>query len=326
MARTPSYFSGLAQAPGAGFWGQIKFLPFLISPFRKIWCDPTNGSDFNDGSSLQKAFATLSAAYAAATAGMNDTIVLVGDGTSSGTARVDSAFTWAKNSTHLVGICAGQLFSQRARIAPTSSTTAFANFFTVSAEDCLFQNIQWFHDFATDTTNQIALTVSGGRNVFKNCHIAGIAKGDDAGGRSLLISGTSGENTFEDCVIGIDTVDRSTTNASVEFQGGCPRNVFRNCLFPFRATNSGVLGIKVAAASASDRFQVFDSCIFMNHNTTMTALCDLAASMGGYLLFNNPCLVRITGFGGDATDRDQIYVAGAVGNAGTSGLAVAPTA
>lgn len=64
----------------------------------------------------------------------------------------------------------------------------------------------------------------------------------------------------------------------------------------------------------------------MNHNTTMTALCDLNATMGGYLLFVEPCLVRITGFGGDATDRGQIYVSGAVSAAATSGLAVAPTA
>jgi len=67
---------------------------------------------------------------------------------------------------------------------------------------------------------------SSKRNVFQNCQIAGMGDGESAasaGSRSLKIgSSGSGENLFEDCVIGLDTVTRSAANASVEFAGATP--------------------------------------------------------------------------------------------------------
>lgn len=292
-----------------------------------FYVDPANGSDVSGDGTPSKPYSTLATAYGKCTAGKNDTVVLVSDGQSTGTARVDAAFTWAKDSTHLVGLCAPILFSQRSMIAPTSSTTAFANFFTISADNCVFENIQWFHDFATDTTNQIAVTLSGERNYFKNCHIAGIAKGDDAGGRSLKISG-SGENLFDDCVIGIDTVDRSAANASIEFSGGTARNVFKNCIIPSRVTAATPLAVITSAAAAADRFQLFDRCLFINHNASQaqTAIATLAASTGGWLVFDNCMLVGVTGYGSDATTRAQCRVVGNIGTAATSGISVAPTA
>lgn len=292
-----------------------------------IYLDPANGGDSSaEVGNKERPFSTLASAYDAARAGKNDTIVLVGDGTTTATARVNSAFTWAKNATHIIGLAPPAIVSQRARIAPTGSTTAFANFFTISAAGCLFQNVQLFHGFDTDTSNQIAVTISGGRNTFRNVHIAGGTKGDDTGARSLLITGSTGENLFEDCTLGLDTVDRSVAAATLEFASGSPRNVFRRCLFPFRATNAAVLAIKVAAAAGMDRFQLFERCLFVNHNTTMTALATLAASTGGFLVFDNCTLVKITGFGSDATTRGQVWVSGAGGTAATTGLAVAPTA
>ena len=291
---------------------------------KNFYLDPLNGSDVSGTGSKTKPFATLATAYAACTAGKNDTVVLVGDGATTGTARVDAAFTWSKAATHLVGVASPSLYSQRARVANTSSTTAFANFFTVSADGCFFRNVSFLQDFATDTTDQITMTVSGNRNVFKNVHLFGIAKGDDTGGRCLKLTGQ--ENLFEDSVIGQDTIDRSVANATVEFASGSARNAFRRVYFPFRATNSGVLGVIVAGAAGSDRFQLFEDCIFMNHNTTMTAISTLAASMGGFHAYVNCTLIKITGYGSDATSRNQIYVVGNIGTAGTSGIAVAPTA
>src|SRR3990172_7359524 len=119
---------------------------------RIFYLDPANGSDNNNGLTPQLAKATLdgaNGAFAQCTAGKNDVIVQIGDGSTAATERLDAAFTWNKRATHYVGIASPSIFSQRARIAPTGTTTAFANFFTISVDGCLFENIQWFHGFNT---------------------------------------------------------------------------------------------------------------------------------------------------------------------------------
>lgn len=333
----------LPNAAGVGVYGGSAFMRSeagliqlgIANPGIAIFLDPANGDDDNDGLSPQTAKATLdgtSGAYSLATAGQNDVIFLIGDGATTATARVDAAFTWAKNATHLIGLSSGVNISNRSRIAPTSSTTAFANFFTVSANGCLFKNIQWFHGFSTGTAAMICLTVTGQRNLFQDCHIAGMgdaASAGDAGSRSLKISGGGAENVFQNCVIGLDTVTRSAANATIEFAGASARNQFIGCTFPFMASAGTPLGYLGSAAGCIDRFNVFDRCKFINAvqstSTTLSGLGTLPASAGGLLLFKDPTLVGITEFGTDATTRGQCYVDGAAPTAGTSGIAVNPT-
>lgn len=297
-----------------------------------LYLDPHYGYDGNDGSLPTKAVQTLARGYALLRDGRNDVLILMEDGTTSATARLSSGFTWAKNAAHLIGTAPLTYMSQRSRIAPTAAITAFANFFTLSGSGNLFQGIQWFHGFDTGTTSQICMTVTGGRNVFQSCHIAGMgdaASAQNANSRSLKFGAGGSENVLRNCTIGIDTVTRTQANASVEFSGGCTRNIFEDCVFPFMGSAAGVLGIIVSAAAGSDRFQMFDRCKFINAikstSTQMTALSTLAASMGGMLLFKDCTLVGITEFGSDATSLAQIYVDGASVVAATSGIAVNPS-
>lgn len=340
-----THLSGLevAGVPTMGMGGAPLFTG------KWFWVDPANGSDSNDGRSPQTAYATLYQAYAQMTAGKNDVCVLVGDGSTTGTARLSTALaqtidstattgtlTWAKNACHLIGMTAPTMVSQRARIAPPSGTYTQAtfgsgNFIVVSASGCYFANFSIFNGFSTGGTNQIALTVSGGRNYFENVMIGGMgdaASAQDTGSRSLLIS-TTGENTFVNCEIGLDTVTRTVANASLEISGAAPRNTFIGCNFPFQTSAATVLGITVAAAAGSDRWQKFDRCTFINNvqstSTTMSGLATLAASMGGLFLMKDCTLVGITEFGTDATSRGQIYVDGGTVTAATSGIAVNPT-
>jgi hypothetical protein len=296
------------------------------------YLDPLNGFDGNSGLSPNLAVKTLSAGYALLTEGKNDVLVLIGNGLTSATARLSSAFTWSKNAAHLIGVCSGGYMSQRARIAPTSGVTAFANFFTISGSGCLFKNLEWFQGFGTGVAASICLTVSGGRNVFDGCHVAGMgdtASGHSTTSRNLKIS-TTGENLFRRCTIGIDTITRDVANASLEISGGAPRNIFEDCYFPMFAGASTALGIIVAAAAGSDRFQSFVRCLFINAikstGTQMDALATLAASMGGLILFKDCVLVGITGFGSDATSRAQMYVEGGTPSNTATALAVNPNA
>ena len=307
-----------------------------ITPGAIIYCWPgytsLQSAALQDGSQSNP-FSTLLAAYNATTAANNDVVVLVGNGGTTGTARVEAAFTWSKSATHLIGVTAPVYYSQRARIAPTGSTTAFTPFFTISGSGCVFRNIQWWHGFDTGTTSSLNVVVSGSRNLFANCHFAGMgdaASAQSAGSRSLKIgSGGSGENVFVDCVIGIDTVTRTAANASVEFAGATARNVFRNCLFPLMTSSATVLGVLGTGNGCVDRHNVFDNCSFVNAvsstSTAMTVLGSFTtASPGGLLLYKQCILVGITDYG-DTNALANSYVDGFTGAAATSGIAVKPS-
>lgn len=307
-----------------------------------FYCDPVNGLDANNGQQVVATpgqngtgpVQTLGAGYALLTEGENDVLVLIGNGLSSGSARLHAAFTWAKDAAHLIGICSGSPFSQRARIAPGTTDTAFANFFTVSGNGCYFSNLQFFQGFATAIAAEICMTVSGQRNVFNNCSISGM--GDTGSGlgansttsRNLLLQ--AGENLFVNCTIGLDTVQRNAANASVEITGNSARNVFKDCLFPsyLGSSGTGALGLKTAAASALDRFTLFDGCIFVNAinsgGSTMTALITLAAASGGMIVMKSCMTVGITTISTDSTTNGQVWIVGPTPNAGAF-LATAAT-
>lgn len=296
-----------------------------------VYVDGLNGSDSAFGQ-IDSPVKTLEHAYSLLRSGMNDAIVVKGnpltDSASSCTVRLDAAFDWNKPATHLVGLnpsFAPTPFSPRARIAPTAATTAFANFFTVSATGCMFFGIEFFHSFTVNTANQIAVTVTGARNYFKDCHFAGIADGTDAGARSLVlsaaVSGNKGENLFEDCVIGVDTIVRSAASAQLGLIGTqVPRNYFRNCIFNSWASAAGALMIK-AGVSAIDRFIYFEDCKFFNFGTALTSLMSIGATQNGTLLFSNPVRMNCGNYGNTA----DTLIFGPLGN-NTSGLGIAPSA
>lgn len=306
-------------------------LPFTGTYF---FVDPLRGSDGNNGLSPSRALATLYKAYSLLTDGANDVVFLIGDGSTTGTARLSTALaqsvdssattgvlTWAKDACHLIGTSAPSLVSQRARIAPPSGTytvTTFgsANFIVVSASGCMFMNLSIFHGFSTGGAAQIALTVTGSRNAFINVHVGGMgdqASADDAGSRSVKIgSGGSGENLFQNCVIGLDTVTRGAANASVELAGATPRNAFIDCVFPFQTDAATPLGILGTGNGCCDRWTLFKDCAFINNvdstSTAMTVLGSFTtASPGGNVILMN-CAVSGATDWGDANFFANSYI------------------
>ncbi len=310
-----------------------SILPFMTG--KSFFCDPANGSDLLSGRTLAQAKKTLGAAYALMTAGNNDVLRLVGNGQASGSARLSANFPWNKNATHLVGIAAPTMVSQRARIAPTAAVAGFANFVTVSVGGCIFVNVSLFNGFDTGVANQICWTDTGERNYYENMHFGGMGdavSAADAGSRSLKIGGGgNGEHTFVGCTIGLDTVSRGAANASLELVGATPRNTFIDCVFPFMTSAATPLGIICALAGAIDRWNLFKGCEFLNARgsgtTTMTALATLAASAGGFLKFSGCSRDDITDWGTDATSLAQIFVdgpaTGATDDIGRSAAAIA---
>lgn len=323
-------------------WGKLRtlndqgVLDALIWLGGRLFYVCPDGDDALSGTDQNHPLKTLEAAYALLRSGKNDAVVIMpnqttglDDTASSCTIRLDAAFSWSKPATHLVGLqpsFADLFISPRARLAPTSTTTAFANFFTVPAgvSGCLFRGIQWFHDFGTDTTAQVAVTVVSSRNVFQRCHIVGGAN-DDAANRSLLITtgtGNKGENLFEDCSIGADTlVARIQASGVLGFAGtGSARNWFRRCNFQSWAGGANPRMI-LAGANAIDRFAMFENCKFLNFGTALTSLMTINATQQGIVILENPTRYNCGNFG----DTANTLVTGAV-TVNTTGLGSAPAA
>lgn len=281
------------------------------------WVDPVNGADGNPGNSPARPLATLYRAIELAESGNNDVVFLQGSTTSSsataGSARlstalaqtIDSTVTagtlnWNKNAVHLVGLAAPTQISQRCRIAPPSGTYTQAtfgsgNFINVSGQGCLFANIDVFNGFSTGGVNQIAWTDSGGRNFYYNMNLQGMgdaASAADTGSHSLVLSGSTGENTFVNCTIGLDTQSRSAGVSEIAFSGGSPRNVFVDCNITTFAGAAGCFWVSVPA-SGIDRYVLFKRCTFTNPilstATTMTVGMSLDSSPGGGVLIQD-CL------------------------------------
>ena len=334
-----------------GIWNVIGFSSFIPQGGTHFYCDPLNGSDYNNGTK-ETPFATLYRTHAAMTAGKNDVCHLISNGDTTSTARLSLALaltvdptattgtlTWSKNACHLLGEAAPFCATNRARIAPvaTDIETTFNSLklVNVTAVDCVFANIEAYHGFATGAAGQICWT-DNGRNTYLGVVLSGMgdaASAASAASRSLVCNGSVGESTFYGCEIGLDTVARTAANASIEFAGGTPRNKFIDCILPFYVTGGGTaaLAFITSAASAMDRWQLIERCKFINSSksgagTNAAYLATLAASSGGLLLFKDATLVGFTGYGTDATSRGQIYIDGGAPAAATTGLAVAPTA
>jgi hypothetical protein len=290
-----------------------------------FYCDPVNGLDTNNGLSPsvvplgggQGPVQSLQAGYNLLRSGFNDVLVLIGNGTSTGSARLVATFTWAKNAAHLIGVCAPSAVSQRARIANATAAAAFANFFVVSGNGCLFSNLSWFQGFAAGIAAEILVTITGSRNAFLNCDFEGMGDATGAGSstsRILLISGGGQENAFYHCNFGIDTVQRTTANATIEFQNGSTRNTFEDCTFPIDSSDGNQFIIYAAAAAALDRYNLFKRCVVLSAvqsgGTALTAAIKLAAAAGGMIVLFDCMTVGVTTIAADATSAGQIYAYG----------------
>lgn len=266
-----------------------------------IWyVDPTAGSDTaNSGTAADDAFATVAHALSAMSADNDDVVIIAGTG-STGRTTESAAINWNKRRTHIIGN--GPLRKINPRNGIGFAALGGDVCFTVSATNCSFTNIS----IASFTDNNVLVDITADYQTFDHVHFQGIANdttGDDATARSLRITG-SGEHIFTNCTIGVDTVTRSTTNASLELTGSCPRNQFINCDFPIYADNAGPVFVKAATGNCNERFLKFDGCFFLNavdgSSTTLTIGMDVGATGNGVIIMRD-CWMR------GATDMCDTY-------------------
>ncbi len=273
-----------------------------------------NGSDGNDGRTPKKALAKVSKAHSLMTANSNDVCFVMANGANSGQVGETATITWSKDGTHLIGVAAPGLVAQRAKISPEgASVTDVTPVLTVSADGCMFSGLHFFQNWATSAAN-ICVNVTGFRNVFLNCHIAGgghATGAGHAGMRSLVVDspGTEGENYFKGCTIGLDTIARGgAASAEIEFKSATNRNIFDDCIVLARTTGAAHRLVTIGAAGIS-RWVIFRNTIFWEDTTgggtSMTEMMDVPANAGG-LVFLQDC--HVVGATLESTNHGQVQV------------------
>src|ERR1035441_6990089 len=154
---------------------------------------PATGGDGNDGKSPKRAFKTLPEAYDHLVAGQNDVVYLMAESDSAGgtTDYQGATLNWNKDLCHLIGVNSGPRMSQRSRVAFTSTYAGASNLFTLSANGCLIQGVEFYAGVASVNPTGCML-VTGERNHVRKCHIAGMGNtaNDIAGAYSVQLSGT----------------------------------------------------------------------------------------------------------------------------------------
>ena len=318
--------------------GDVAMTPDLLLgimsqglPGNNWFVNEATGNDHNPGTP-DAPFASLQAALSAAVANNGDVIYI------NGAVHTATTINWNKNGVSLVGMQAASS-NNRSRISvlPVASGltqtqfTALHPLVNVTAQGCTFENVSAFYGgdgVLTPPVAAVCWNEAGGRNHYKNFQafsFGDVLMAVEAGARAFTIDGNVGENLFEECIFGGDTVVRGTAaNATLEFIAGAgsPRNIFRNCTFTADsslATNDHIL----VSSGGLDRYALFQNTFLHNFGTTMnSAVTNAGGSPGGDVYFQNG--LGVIGATAVATSGN-VYVDGAALGATTTGLPVKAT-
>jgi hypothetical protein len=269
----PENIAGMLGLP---YWGKVFYV------------DANGGSDTaNSGSSPDKAFATVTKAYASCVSAQNDVVIIAPTGGTGRTTEV-AAITWAKRFTHLIGNAAPTTNSPRAGMNFTLAAATTTAQFVLSENGCIFKNIV-FNQGVADSYGGVQVT--GDYNYFEGVHFNGVVNataGDSANARDLVLTGAS-DNLFVDCTIGNDTTNRSAANANLAMASGSARNEFRGCRFIHHADNAGVLHAIITGGNCIDRYVMFNRCAFIGAGTNAggteaTIAMNTSNDIGGSIL------------------------------------------
>jgi len=286
---------------------------------KTFFVKPRTGLDGNSGRSPRTALQTLPAALAKCTTGQNDIVYLMAEGGTAAltTADLSTTLDWNLNNTHLIGISAGNIVGQRARISWAAAAASGSDIplVTVSGAGCLIAGISLVLE-SSDANLGFGLNVTGDRCRFSRVHVSwpANAAADCAGAYALKLDGAT-DDVFEDCVFGSYTIDQgSAANQVLLIDTGCSATVFRNCLFISRlesTTNSPAVRL-ADAGSVGFGCVWFDGCKFISTSVSAGfaqagAFKTTAAQTDGRVIVTN-CFTNAAKW--DVDDRDMILVGG----------------
>lgn len=302
---------------------QLGGIPALAGiPFHPLakyyFVDATNGSDGNDGRTLDKSLATIAAAEAKCVANHHDTVFLVGISTNTLSAALD----WDKNYTHLIGICAPTRSAKRARIFQLSSLTNASPLLNITASGCIFKNFYVSQGVADTGSLRCVGVTSCNYNYFEDVHMLGGGNDTNAidGACSLYMNG-AGRNTFKNCTFGGQNIAMGTGGLAILFGSTASgQNFFEDCYIKLHIDHANAALVELTGQASVDRMTVFKNCLFysgsVNQGTTMASAFVIPVS---HSITARILLINCAGYGfadWDASARNVVYLTGGTQTAG----------
>ena len=292
---------------------------------KTFYVDPTSGTVGAAATSWEAAEKSILGAYNKCVDGRGDTIYVQSRGSTSAatTSYLEESLTWSKSGITVIGICASVL-SPRARVANLSTSVNLATLITVSGSNNSFYNMQ-FCNAGSDAAALAAVTVTGERNYFENCHIIGglhATPGAVVTCCSLFLNGAE-ECRFVGCTFGTDTIKNAAANAPVRFDGSCYRIELIDCQIRSWSDTAGHGGLKFQDASAIGRDLLVKNCVFMNFSenspSALTAVLIGTAPTSGTVNIAN---CQAFGWAAWAAANDAYFIANGAADNDAAGIAV----
>jgi hypothetical protein len=253
----------IAAAVGPVF-GKILFVIPAGDTANKDRITETFGTDL-DGK--VRVFATVAAAYDAATTNADDVIVL---GTNS-THALTEQLTISKNRVHFIGDTSGRLYGQRARISYADGIATALPFAVKNiGVGNTFTGIKFLNN-NTDTSVVGTVGEGGEYAVYRNCEFYNATTLDSDTVAELVLGGDSAQ--FYDCTFGslADAVSGDKVRPAVLVDGsvvtggaGTSRDIlFKGCRFWKKAGGTATAMIKVASDDDLERLMEINDCQFV---------------------------------------------------------------
>ncbi len=298
----------------------------------KVWfVDATNGSDGNSGLTPKQAFATVAAAYSAASSG--DTIALSTSATHSLTAGINHT----KSRINWVGLdFAGRFVQQGAKIQLGGAIDS-AYVIKVTGVRNSFTNIKFIQ--ASTHANALTVLQEGGEgSLYQNCSfVFGVPNNLGQTTAHEVVAG-SDSASYVGCTFGCDTLLTSAARsvfhidqvtAGQEFKS----NILKECYFIISSSSSTATFVRLDAITDILFTNIFDRCVFVASVDTAGGAAIAEASQTGtgtnkgVLCYNYCSVFNVTDFSTATSGRNAAtQVVAAVPTAGTAGIGVAPTA
>jgi len=263
-------------------------------------------------------YATLEAAYAAATSNANDVILLAGHSTHA----ISDGIAWSKNRVHVIGMDGGDRLIQQGAKIELSGNVATAYVLKVTGTRNSFRNLKVIQS----STNAAALNViqfAGEGNLYKNCSfIFGVVNNlGSVNAAEALLGEDAG--TFLNCSFGTDVLLTSAARNIMAMQvvsggnaDGAKSNRFKDCEFITMSSSASAVLLKIVATGSAKFLNKFTDCEFVavknasNSAIVITnAIQSVASFVEGSVAFTRPATHNCTN--GADTLTANLTIAGA---------------
>lgn len=240
--------------------------PGIMTTFGTVFYVNSNtdeGSDSNDGLTMESAKATVLAAYNLTTSNAHDVVVMSG---SSAHVFADELIV-AKNRVHFIGLGGGSRYlGQRTRWTMGVTTGSAIALLQVTGVGCTFTNIKMT---SADTLAASLYCVADGGEFtqFTNCWFEKNTDLNQTTAAEFLCNSDTGyylRCTFGNNIYTVSVARQSVLCTRETITGKVARDcIWEDCLFQQRSTASTNVNIR-ATGNDLERMMLFRKCIFWN--------------------------------------------------------------